>query len=403
MSSIFSTSTMTRRSSSRHRRRSSSTSTNERYASSRSNSDDDSCTNTDVATMICIELSSLLISNPDVSTGVFFRTCENSRNARCRSDTTIIVTAAILEHIGNSRVAAKLLKSSPTCSKYYEEMGLGSQKTREMFVTMILAINPEMVRLIEMAIGVALDRAAEKTDTSYTDQRVANAIVALKDVRKITNEEMVKMTTLGPTAMNKVDSDNFIYRLKSDNKIFPSESVSVIGPPASSAFKSKFTEKDLMNYVLDKKKGKAPKFAEAFTDVPEPIEPKLKNNKSGLGYEKDEKDKLVLIRNEMMDDILGSLKLRTKELYDESTIVRRPRVEDALFYEDTTSSVFKTPPDSEDIKYEFEDRVKMSAPTLSVHNLPDSVIEEIVVPTSNLRVKSSYEQLMEAINEQSFN
>jgi len=233
---------------------------------------------TDVATLVCVELSRALMTRPEVSTGVFFRTVDNSQKAISMSDTTVAITAAILKHIGSDRSSEKLLSRSKTVTSHYKSMNLDDTHTREIFVTMLFCLSPEFVKMVETSVKISLERAELQCETPHAENRLANAYAKLQGMNIMTPEE-VDTALLGPAA--------FVAATATDDRdILPSDSSSAIVPFGRPRVRRRlnFAESDIQSYVTRRKQGTELPFREVFRQAEEPLDVRANTQRAGVGY-----------------------------------------------------------------------------------------------------------------------
>jgi hypothetical protein len=349
----------------------------------------------DVATMVCIEISRAIMIRPDVDLGVFTRTAANSRRDLTCSDATILITCAILEHIGNNKMANKILSRSATITKYYDKLGLNSKEMRELWVTVLFSLNPNFVKLIETSITIALDQSSKLNRNDSDDTQVITALVNARNEGLALDSEIL----LGANSLSRSGRDGPSRRRRSSIQTTPTEMIS----PSDSASvystdtRSRVTEGDLMRFVNRRKSGVEPSFKDVFRSSKPPMTPSYDGQRSAIGS-----SRVASLSNDLlagMNRILGSRTVASANQDSGSISYRRPRVEDFLDSEELSGSVIEEIPDmSSNIGQPTLPRtLKGLAPTESY--LPSSVITSLTKTESTIRPMDSYELLMASLDE----
>jgi len=345
----------------------------------------------DTATRTCIEISRSMMREPNVSTGRLFETASNSRRDIHKSDAVIVISAAILAHLGNSTMATETLKKSNTCKGYYTKMGLEDNLIREMFVTMLFALNPNFVTMVERSLIISLTRATKIGTDEYSGRQMVSVVKTLHDEGTIVDDDLITMLTpKTPTLVPKMAAR---YHPVFDTPIHPNDSVSLINAPV--AARRRISEKDINTYIKRRKEGQELEFESVFPSASAPIRLKANRGKAGLGYVA--RQNQVSEFDKLANNVLGSLDVRSVNLNTGAESRRKPRVEDFLESEETSESVMYQPPDSENNNWQNLDKSKMRPPSPTELYLPDSVANQTTATTQVPKRMDSYEALMASL------
>lgn len=244
---------------------------------------------TDVPTLTCVELSRSIIKRPEVDTGKLFTAISASNHEINKSDTVIVLTAAILESIGNKKAAQSMLNKSRTVTEFFRAMNLDQPKIRDSFVIMLFAIAPEFVKMIESSVKTSLERIQEVTSAPHADQKLLEATGELAREGTITVREHsnlledladLKINTnldfrIGdrPTSIQKTPSDG----------IDADDSISTAGKKAIVKDRSPMNTLGMMRYLKSRKSPISDKIYEEFPTAQRPIQITGSNTRSGLG------------------------------------------------------------------------------------------------------------------------
>jgi hypothetical protein len=349
----------------------------------------------DVATLVCTEISRAIMLAPDLNLGTFFKTSSNSRRDINISDATLIISTAILAHIGNKRMSDRLLNKSATVNEYYTKMGLKDPIVREMMVTMLFALTPAFAKMVETSIRLSLDRSALETTHPKADSDVSKALIAIGDEGLLKNTELEIIASEPSGRASSVymrDRRDSIQRTPTE-LITPDDSASVI-----TSVKREITgEKDIMSYINRKKRGVIMKFEEQFPLARRPTVVNFNNNKAGIGYKQEVKTDRRTSDSwaKEMNNILGSQTILSIDHNTGKESRRRPRVEDYLDSEPVAASVLNSPPDvrsTVEHNYSF-DKVDFPSYVKTESYLPRSVVGSELSNNKNVQVKDSLEEL----------
>jgi hypothetical protein len=379
----------------------------------------------DVATAVSVEISRAIMLSPDLNLGTFLKSASSARTTIVMSDAVVLVSAAILAHIGNNRGAVKLLSKSATVTSYYRDMDLDNVKVREMFVTVLFALAPEFVALIEKSITVCISRSESEGKVIHTDARVNNALITLEQTKAIDESEMGSVISNNyktwPSSANearkhllerrgtridfdlvepirKFERESSIQKTPT-NMIAPSDSVSNIGSPPKTRYK--LSEKDLMEHVKLRQSGVEMEFGKIFKDVQQPITVNRRGNRQGLGFTEDSNE----IRDPwaQVNNILGKHRVKEYSASSGKVVDRAPRVEDFLDSEELSYSVLGIPPEQSSeitINYNPDYRVRYT-PTETY--LPSTIAAQSVEPESVIAPKDSADILRQKYKEMELN
>jgi hypothetical protein len=347
----------------------------------------------DVSTLICIEISRAIMLNPEMNLGVFLRTASNSRRDINISDAVILISAAVLEHIGNKKMSDRLLTKSRTVTSYYDKMNLNLKEIREMFVTLLFALSPEFVKMVEASVKIAIERSATMGKDPISNEQVGNAIMSINESKLISNEEAADSLAFNSKVANTsaVSIRNKAFWGSSILSVTASDSASVVD--TTRRRRHRITDKDLLAYASRTKSGKEPNFSEVFPSAEAPVRVKANVHKSGLGYTRESNTSSLLINE--MNSLLGCKSVKSYDLNTGTARRRQPKVDDFLDSESISSSAIRSIPDRDSnlTVITKSGAITKSYPTESY--LPDTVIIEETRSDSDhtLRPVSSLEFL----------
>jgi len=351
--------------------------------------------NDDVATAICVEISRSMMTMPNMTTGIFFRTMSNSQRDLVKSVATIVMSASILYHIGNDKMAKDLLSRSTTCSKYYDKLGLNDKAVNEMFVTMLFALNPNFATMLNKAMQLSLERASRMTSDEYSKKQLITCMSTLTKTGVIDTNELVSSSSDIVERKVSLVKGNSSLQTTPTEMIHPDDSASAIGRIPS--YRRNINQQDMMNYLNRKKRGKEPEFKDVFKSAKEnePIASIVNKAKRGLGYKTPEEDKTDV--SNFINDILGTHRKDSYVLSTGDKRTRAPRVEDFLDSTSISGSAVYTPKFVDEVSYEKLDRYNTRAPSPTEINLADTEYETSAVSDRTLTKKDSFELLMESL------
>jgi hypothetical protein len=379
-------------------RRSESVAAIERVARSRREPIADYNSDHDVATLICTELSRAILLEPNVNLGSFFKVANDSRRDINKSDSTVLVTAAILATIGNKNMSKQLLNKSMTLTKIYEKMNLHSDEIRDTLVTMLFALSPTFVEMIEKVIKMAINRSADRGVPMKDVDPLYTALARLAIDRTISPVEMRRASSFD------ADKDPTL-RLESKRTSITKTPVAMIGPAdfelmarEARAERHRINEKDLRDYAVRRKSGTEIEFEETFRSADAPVaiansrRTRRMGDRRGLGYTEQASKASEHIA--AMNKILGSHTTKSIDITTGEVNYRRPQVTDYLDSESVSGSIFNAPPD---VRSEYEstpDTRQAVRPLPTEYYLPSEA--DTIVPNSgsNIRRVDSFEELL---------
>lgn len=357
--------------------------------------------NDDTPTAICAEITKILLSSPNVNTGTFMSTAAYSERDICRSDTVLIITAAIMEHIGNKEAAQKQISRSATCSKFYERLGLANKDIRGLFVTMIFSMNPSFVKMVENSIIMALDRRSNKDTSAITDFQVKESMNLLAESKTINNDDLISAPDR-TLRRKSISINRNSYNLRTPTEmIAPNDSVTSVGEIPS--YRKKLKEEDVLEYLKRKKHGIEPKFSDVFSSAPEPISVKPRSNRAGIGSDSNIENARMSVLESKVNNILGSMTVPSYILNSGDMRRRRPRVEDYLESELPSYEAMRVPTEIAPNTWDDITPAMRRGPSPTEDFLPDSVINTSSDANSTLRPVDSYEILMTSLRDADIN
>lgn len=407
MSSFFTRSTVVPNKPERRRRRSSSVAGGEMARASNRIPAINVDGNRDVATLVCTEISRALLMAPNIDLGRFLSSVGQSRRDICISDSTVLISVSILEHIGNHEMAAKLLSKSATLTKYYEKMGLHDKEVRAMLVIMLFTLNPGFVQMIEKTVELVIKRSSEHGRKANFENQVPSAMVKLLSTGEISGGELKRTRSFDSDKELSLASESRRFSLSraAAKQITPDDSVSKIGD--ASKHNEKILEPDLLEYINRSKKGNEPPFKEIFKTATSPIASSIAErrawDKSGLGYKSsvgtakvggiDSKDRMV----DEINKAFGGLTVVSIDPRTGVKTLRQPRVEDFLDSEEPSESVYNIPADLATNINTTIDTSSIRRPLPTELSLPNSTFEAEPVRSGDrvVRPKDSFEEMLQ--------
>jgi hypothetical protein len=248
----------------------------------------DLSTISDVPTAACVEMSKQIMMNPDIHTGDLFKLIAASNFETNKSDAIIVISASILESIGNKKAADKMLRKSGTVMNFYERMNLNNDQVRTSFCIMLFAIAPEFVKMVESSLKLSLERVQSLTTADHADHKVLEATGELMRGGSITASEHCKMLDdMAELKLNTkaLDSPGSIQYTPEDG-ISVDDSISRVGKSSASVIKntSPLTSRGIMRFVKENKAEAYKKFYNEFPSATRPVLPERAARNSGIGF-----------------------------------------------------------------------------------------------------------------------
>jgi len=352
----------------------------------------------DVATLVCLEVSRAMMMVPAMNMEVFLKSATHARRDIGMSDSTVLISVAILSHIGNEEMAEKLLSKSATLTKYYDRMGLKDKVTRGMLVTMLFALNPLFVDMLEKTVKITMDRSSSERRGPDTESEVSNALSLLTLEGTITAAECVKAMEDSPELAISLSPEarRFSIQKTPTEMIAPADSISVVNEKPRRRYR--IDEKDLMEYKRRARAGNEPEFNEVFRSAPKPvvIEPRTKSDKTGIGYSAKADNNQNAYYKLAMDRILGSHTVKSVNMQTGEVTSRKPNVMDFIESEGISASVLEEAPDvASHIDENFKlGKVKKLLPTDFA--LPRSLYDSSEIKGKGAKRQDSFEELLRA-------
>jgi hypothetical protein len=352
----------------------------------------------DVPMRVCVELASATMRNPSMHTGVFFKTATESARDIHQSDAVIITTAAILEHVGNGRMAQEILSKSGTCSDHFASLGLKNKETRSIFVTLIFALNQNFVTMIKSSLEIALRRATEFKSTEYSYNQLANVIATLSRDGIIRGDEIEGI--VDDTGVTE-SRTRYLAKVNSATPagprlLMPSDSISNIGTTARP--RRRIAEEDLRAFIKRRQSGSEPEFDFVFPSADKPVSSVVANkrNRYGIGFASEKQASREIERE--VTDILGRIAVPSVNMASGDIRRRQPRIEDYLESEEPSGEALMSVPPTRDVSWSEITPTRIKKPVPTETFLPDSVIMSSPVISPALRPKESWELLMESLS-----
>jgi len=271
----------------------------------------DLTTITDVPTAACVEMSKQIMMNPDVHTGDLFKLIAASNFETNKSDAIIVISAAILESIGNKKAADKMLRKSGTVTNFYDRMNLNNDQVRTSFCIMLFAIAPEFVKMVESSLKLALERVQSLTTADHADHKILEATGELMRGGSITANEHCKMLDdMAELKLNTqaLESPGSIQYTPEDG-ISVDDSISRVGGAAGSVIKnnSPLTSRGIMRFIKKNKDEAFKNFYSEFPAATRPLLPEKAARNSGIGFRSSESTIQDDITESNFGDVMDSL------------------------------------------------------------------------------------------------
>jgi len=310
----------------------------------------------------------------------------------------MLVTAAILEHIGNKKMAVKLLSKSNTVTKYYDKMGLRNDDIREMYVTVLFCLSPSFVKMVETSIGIAIERSRAMGIVKKNEDEVQEALMTMAETGQLSPNELIRSSRLDHNldCEDTPRTGRLSIQTTPTEMIAPSDSASVVVRHEKT--RPRVNEKDLMNYIGRRKSGNEPNYEDIFprSKPPISIDNKFKNNRRGIGFINNEEAPNSYASR--MNRILGSMSVKSYNITSGDVRSRKPTVEDYLEGDSASMSAYVGPPDLQSaVDWEFPNG-KPAPPSPTDFGLPNSVYEMEITRRRQSVKKDSLEMLYNAFN-----
>jgi len=243
-------------------------------------------TSTDVSILSCVEVSRQILRRPNINLGTLIKTIGASNHEVNKSDATIVISAAILEHLGNKKAAEEVLSKSGTVKTFYKNMRLDDDNLRSSFVILLFALAPEFVEMVQTSVKTSIERIQSVTSAPHASTKLIEAMSELEREGSITPTESLSMKrdTLKLEIPSPYDSRFDSIQNTPRDMIDTSDSVSQSGKSKIVNDKSPLNTFGLMRHVKKRQAGVASDFYSDFPNAAKPIEPKINPSRSGLGF-----------------------------------------------------------------------------------------------------------------------
>lgn len=355
----------------------------------------------DVATHICLEIGKAILICPELNTASLFDTVKLSRRDLNKSDTVIVVTAAVLADVGNMKMNKKLLSKSDTCHRYYIAMGLDKPDVRRMFITMIFALHPSFVAMIQKTLIIAINRSAEVEPDVYTDRQVINSIGQLRALSLVEDDETVSAIDVEVNrAANSIVGTNVSMNSKTED-VTPWDSVSNVGGKSSN--RKSFLQTDILEFIKRKKHGVEPEAEQVFPSFKRPVEARPKLDKTGIGYTRKLDHGPIAYSNptNRINAILGNISVPSVNISTGNVRSRPPKVEDVLDSTSVSTTVLRSPNQVEPVDWTDVNARSYRLPTASIDPQETSLTYEETEPadTAALHKKVSAENILKFLTD----
>jgi len=248
----------------------------------------------DVATLVCTEISRMILIAPDVNLGNFFRLTSASRENINKSDAVIAMSAAILDSIGHKKASASMLKLSLTVARFYDSLNLNNELIRNSFVILLFALAPEFVKMVEASVSLAVDRASLVTSAPESGHRVIHALGALAKSDEISlaehKELMMNSRAIDNIRTSLTDStrESAANSVCSPTSIGFDDSISMRGSNSKLKYDDMRSTRNLMQYIRGNKDRLFDNIDMSSYTNSRAFDKKESMSRRGLGYAKAE-------------------------------------------------------------------------------------------------------------------
>jgi hypothetical protein len=352
----------------------------------------------DVVTMICAELGRGILMSPKVDTGILFKTSADSRRDINKSDTTVLITCAILDHIGNKEMSSRLLNKSSTISRYYDKLNLNNNEVRTMFVTMIFALSPDFVAMVEKTLILTIERSSSQATAKRDDDPMTTALAKLTISKEMTPRELRRAGSFDDEKQLSLSPEAKRFSLQATPTEYYAPSLRDAINKSERNRRHRIVEGDLINYNVRRRSGTEMDFSEVFPSAIPPVaievaeSSRRPKDKRGLGFQSRHKEENEHIQ--AMNRILGSHNVKSVDLNTGEIRVRKPNVTDFLDSESVSGSIFDKVPDVESVYNSTPDTKDVKRPLPTEYYLPSVAAESKVTVKSKLARVDSFEELM---------
>jgi hypothetical protein len=354
----------------------------------------------DVATMICVELSRGIFMSPNVSTGVFFKTVSDSRRDINKSDTTLIVACAILDHIGNKVMADKLLSKSSTLSKYYQKMNLDNAEVRKLFVTMLFALSPDFASMIEKVLIIALQRSSADATAKKDESPVVSAFARLTIDKDITPTELRRAGSFDKDKELSLSPESRRFSIQNTPLEYYSPTVVDAIKESNERRRKTIKDADLIAYAGRRRSGTERDFSEVFPSAVEPVAVEVARNARKLGNRRGVGYLTTSVADanyvDAVNRILGSQNVKSVDLDTGNVRYRKPVVTDFLDSTSVSESVYNKVPDVASEYNPLPDMSEVKRPLPTEYYLPSTIAPSEVTIRPKVDRKDSFEELLKA-------
>lgn len=347
----------------------------------------------DVSTLSCVEMSRQIMRKPEVDTGKLFSAIAASRNSVNKSDAVIVITAAVLETIGNKHAAESMLSKSRTVMSFYKSMRLDDATMRNSFVIMLFALSPEFVKMIESAVKLSIERVQDITEAPHATEKMVMAAGELMKDGSITVNEHSKIisdmhsltidTNVG-TVMDPITSPGM-------DGISANDSASMVGKGRVVKDDSPLNTLGIMRYIKNTPSAARSNFSHEFPMVRQPVSLQSNRARQGIGFKNLESEVSKAESETEFSMVMNSLMPTRKVTVSGAT--RRPKLDrsnssrgkwgttDFIASTDSgNSNDFTSALDSTDWNVTMDDinaKLKESRPKVVAPSLPITTIESV--------------------------
>jgi hypothetical protein len=290
----------------------------------------------DVATSACVEVSRAIMTRPEVNTGSLFKLIAASRHNANKSDAVLVITAAILESIGNSKASRDILNRSKTVSIFYKQMRLDDPSLRTSFTIMLFALAPEFVKMIETSVKLSIERVQAITEAPYAETKFFKAASALVESGSVSPTEYGTLIKDVTKLEIRSSADRNSIQLTPTDMVSADDSVSQVGSRERGRLESNVTTSGLMDFIKEKRANPDAEFYDKFKEARRPIQAPFRARREGLGFkmadtevsEAPTKTDLSIAMDNLLRDKTDAIRHRRKISSRDAIMFKRPSTRD---------------------------------------------------------------------------
>lgn len=272
--------------------------------------------------------------------------------------------------------------------------------TREMFVTMLFALSPNFVALIEKTIKIAVDRSSAKGSPTKDHDPLEAALARLTMTKDIKNTELRRSSSFDSDKEISLEGESRRTSIARTPKHMIAEGSFTAAAEEASKTLTSIRSRDLYEFNRRRRSGDRIEFRDTFRSAAEPVSVTMERDanvrhsydRRGIGYADSREGQSALISS--MNQVLGSLNTKSVDYSTGEVHYRKPQVQDFLDSESVSASVYRTAPD---VASEYETTINTGAakkPLPTEYYLPSTVGSDVTVVAKKLNRVDSFEELL---------